>query len=320
MISSSEKKNLSQADSLVSDLHITALGYETRCFSLLRQSASRENETLFLQFPSSDQFSYLENLSFARSLGRSTFIEYPSPNFLENLRNKISDEKYDNISVDISAMNRSMISAVFSSLAQRKEGSSLRIYYVPARFSNPSLDLSDVISAGPVLPEFSAFDDESDLASAIIMGLGFEYGAGLGLVNLIEPKNAICLYAQGHDTRFENAVHRANLGFKFPGTNATAVGYDLYDPAGTYRYLSNTVRNLLTQYRVSLIPMGPKLLSSLFALLTIEFLGHVTLWRVVRNAVPSNSFDDGHYICYSVDWKAMSSKKLIFSEVFEAAY
>lgn len=319
MIIDTQEGKLRSGRSIESDLHISALGFETRCMSLLQFERVSSRKLLFLQFPNSAEFSYQENSEFAKSKPCADFIEYPSPSFLFELRKFLQDTSYRKISIDISSMNRTMVSAVLSCLAQNSSQPEISLHYVPAKFSAPGVGFSDLFSAGPVLPEFSAFEDASDLPSTVLMGLGYEYGVALGLINLIEPENAICMFAQGHDDRYEAAVRKANLQFKFPGTDATTIAYDLFDPASAYEFVSATIRNLLPTHRISLIPMGPKILSSLFVLASIEHLGDVTLWRVVRNSKPSNAVHDDVLVSFSIDTARLTRKSSRYQEVFEVA-
>ncbi len=317
MIFDCNVENLESSDGIRSDLHISALGFETRSMCLIRSSLVHADRILFLKFPDTDLFSYRENVEVARSRSNGDIIEYSESDFLSRLRGFFSDLLPRSVSLDISSMNRTMISAVISCLARLETATEISIFYVPANYKSPNVSYSDLFSAGPVLPEFSAFDDESDLPSTVLMGLGYEYGVGLGLINLIEPENAICMFAKGHDRRYEDSVRRANLDFRFPGTNASAVAYDLFDPVSTYQYVSATVRNLLPKYRVSLIPMGPKILASIFVLAAVEHLGDVTLWRVVRNAPPTNATDDGLLVRFSVDSRVLLRSADRYKEVFE---
>jgi hypothetical protein len=301
VITESTVKSFNEIGLIRSDLHISALGFESRCLELLRRGVIHSKHTLFLKFRPSSRFSYAKNLQTASQVLSSTTVEFDSFTFLQELRRVIADERPKKATVDISSMNRTMISAVVSALCQLDYTVEVTFYYIPARFSEPHFDFSDLIAAGPVLPEYNAYSDESDLPACVIMGLGFEYGVGLGLINMIEPESAICMVASGHDDRYAEAVQRANFDFKFPGINASVISYDLFDPVTTYDYLSSTVRNLLPRRRISLIPMGPKLLSAIFALCATEHLGDVTLWRVVRNSLDRDAEHDDLVVSFRVD-------------------
>lgn len=301
MITESRVIELDEIGVIRSDLHISALGFESRCLELLRRGALHSKHTLFLKFRPSSRFSYIMNLDAANEVSSSSVVEFDSPVFLQDLRRIVTNALPQTVTIDISSMNRTMISAVVSALCQLDYSVKVTFYYIPAKFSEPHFDFSDLIAAGPVLPEYNAYSDESDLPACVIMGLGFEYGVGLGLINMIEPESAICLVASGHDDRYVEAVQRANFDFKFPGINASVISYDLFDPISTYDYLSSTVRNLLPRRRISLIPMGPKLLSAIFALCATEHLGDVTLWRVVRNSLDRDAAHDGLVVSFCVD-------------------
>lgn len=317
MIKTFGSYDLADAKVLETDLHITALGFEERCSALIRFEGVVASECIFLQFPTNPNHSYFENLKIAKSVQGAKFIQYNSLSFLQELRATIAESNAKRVSLDISSMNRTMIAAVFSCLCQGPSRDRITVLYLSAQYKKPDFEFSDIQAAGPVLPEFSAFDEAEDLPMAVLMGAGYEYGIGAGLINLMEPELAICMRAVGEDTRFEEDVQSANLNFEFPGIDAETVSYEISQPQSAYSFIHNTIQSLILEHRISLIPMGPKILSSLFCLAAISHIGRVALWRVVRRSPPPNSVEAGPITFYDIDTKTFFNSRSILNDLIE---
>lgn len=315
MIRNSDLGRLDEVSPTTSDLHLCALGFESRCLELLKRELIETSRYVFLEFPETDLFEFHRNKLLAGSLPAATFLSSRDPSLTSNLQSEIERHCPKCVSVDISSMNRQMIASLFLALSRIDGIDDIIVHYVPAEFQKPNLLFSEIESAGPVLPEFSGFDTDISLPSSMILGLGFEYGVAVGLISRLEPRSAICLYATGHDTRFETAVRKANLGFRFPGSNASAIGYDLFDPEGTYHFVASSIRNLEANFRVSCIPMGPKILSVVFTLACLEHLGSVSMWRIVRKSLVADSKADGLLSSFQVDARNLHRAGLKWSSV-----
>ena len=94
---------------------------------------------------------------------------------------------------------------------------------------------------GAVIPELSGFDLQPGLPIALVLGLGYEYGTAIGLINQLEPQFTLCLRAAGHDRRFEDAVRTANLDFDFGAYNVQISEYDVLDVFSAYRHIENII-------------------------------------------------------------------------------
>jgi hypothetical protein len=204
-------------------------------------------------------------------------------------------------------MNRTMAATTLSAVfAYKNSVASLDIFYVPARFDPPKLTFSRIEQIGAVTPELSGFDSEPALPLALVLGLGFEYGTALGLINQLEPQLTLCLRAIGHDPRFERAVRQANLQFDFSAYNVEISEYDLLNVRSSYRHIENIVYALAGNYRVVMVPMGPKIFASILILIALKYFGQVALWRVARPMEPSDVPADDMYVGASVDLEGMS--------------
>ena len=185
------------------------------------------------------------------------------------------------IIIDISSMNRTMIATIlFSVMCIRDQLSAVSLIYIPGKFHEPKGEFPAIEQVGAVIPELSGFSANPELPIGVVMGLGYEYGLAVGLINRLEPRLTVCFRAIGHDARYEEACRKANLDFEF-GYNDIEVGsYPLLDAKTAYEYIENVVFGMTRSYRVVIVPLGPKLFAALATLLAISNMGVVAIWRV----------------------------------------
>ncbi|TDU25572.1 hypothetical protein DFR24_4010 [Panacagrimonas perspica] len=215
------------------------------------------------------------------------------------------------VGIDISSMNRTMAaSLLLSVLSKASCCEAITLFYVPARFASPSLTVSPIEQVGPVLPELSGFKCEPGRPVAVVMGLGYEYGTAVGLINQLEPQLTICLKASGGDPMYDAAVSDANLGFDFGPYNVEVSDYDLRDIGAAFRHIETLVHGLVPTYRVVLVPMGPKILSAILVLIALKYFGRAALWRVARSSPPADVQADSFYVSADVDLDDVAIEKL----------
>ena len=207
------------------------------------------------------------------------------------------------VGIDVSSMNRTMAATTLSTVfAYRSIIDSLELFYVPAKFKRPKLLFSPIQQIGAVTPELSGFDSEPALPVALILGLGYEYGSAVGIINQLEPQITLCFRAIGHDVRFEEAVRRANLEFDFGAYNVSVSEYELLDLKSAYQHIENIVHSLIGGFRVVMVPMGPKILSALLVLIALRYFGRISVWRVARPLEqPVSVLPDNLYVSAVVD-------------------
>jgi len=190
------------------DLFINATGYEERASSLFRHGCVEAPHYISALFPNHRILAFNENVRIMQDVS-ATLVENPVEFFraaFEDLAKSMVTKlgRTLRIGLDVSSMNRTMAATVLLSLfACQSLIVSLNIFYVPGRFKPPKLSFSPIQQIGAVTPELSGFDSEPGLPLALILGLGFEYGTAVGIINQLEPQATLCFRAIGHDTRFE---------------------------------------------------------------------------------------------------------------------
>lgn len=295
------------------DLFINSIGFEERAGALVRRRRISSSTYLSLQFEDHQVLSFNDNLAAMNQVG-ARIAEKP----LEFCRTEFSKFAAElslrlgrklRVGLDVSSMNRTMAATTLSALfAYREVLGSLELFYVPARFVEPTLTFSPIDQIGAVTPELSGFDSEPGLPIALVMGLGYEYGTALGLINQLEPQLTICLRAIGHDIQFEDAVRNANLQFDFSNYNVTVSEYELMDIGSAYRHIENIIYTLVGNFRVVLVPMGPKIFAALLTLVALKYFGRLAVWRVARPTDPKQVESDDMYISAEVDVGATFSE------------
>jgi len=315
MITDSKVLNESNASEKVElDLLINAVGFETRALFAYRSGLVVAEKILSFAFPVCERFAYRDNLNEMKGSGAKILFD-PLPDlaaddFFEWFTNSFEGKKI-RVGVDVSSMNRAMIAAALVFLASiREQIAACLIFYSPQVFVEPPKDFPRLERVGPGLPELGGHDGDPGLPVGMIISVGYEYGVAVGLINKVEPQITVCLHGVGTDPRFETAVKGANLDFDFGIGNVQLAKYMLYDPVGAFRYIDELIYGMVDRYRVLVIPLGPKLVSALMALLSIKYFGKIAFWRVVeerstfRDALPS-----GEIIVASVDLMALMSAR-----------
>lgn len=307
MILSSRTFGIDEASgNIVVDLYISAIGYETRSTALICAGRVATRRHLAIMFAGDQVLAFQDNLAVMRRLGARlvddvvSFCRRDLCNELVAIARETGSRP--RLAIDVSSMNRTMAATILTVLfANRQLIESLEICYVPARYVAPALSFTPITQVGAVTPELSGFDAEPGLPIALVLGLGYEYGTAIGLIHQLEPQYTLCLRAIGRDQRFQEAVRSANLDFDFGAYNVELTEYDLNNVQSAFQHIENIVFSLQTNFRVVLVPMGPKILASLLVLVAIKYFGKVAVWRVARESVPSDVHPDGQFVRASID-------------------
>ena len=306
MILRSEKYLIAGSERHDFDLFINATGYEERAGTLVRTGRVTADEYLSLLFDQHRVLAYEQNRKIMSDVGAS-FVSDPIDFFYNEFCKYATGlvhkkNRKIRIGVDVSSMNRTMSATVLSSIiAYSNIIDAAELFYVPAKFRRPRLQFMPIQQIGAVLPELSGFDSEPALPLGAILGLGYEYGTAVGLINQLEPQLTICFRAIGHDQRFEREVRRANLDFDFSACNVKVSEYDLLDVKSAFRHIDNITYALVNNYRIVMVPMGQKILAALFVLLAIRYFGRIALWRVARQDSPIEIQADEMYVVAGID-------------------
>ena len=112
-----------------------------------------------------------------------------------------------------------------------------------------------------------------------MLRLGYEYGVSLSILEAHEPDISFIFRPNGVDERFKQAVLDANFGFDFGERNYEIIDYFLHDMAGAYDDISSLIVSAKHNNTITVVPMGPKILSAVMILAGRLHQPHVSVLR-----------------------------------------
>jgi hypothetical protein len=297
------------------DLFLHALGFEHRSVELLRRgNLVRATDTISFAFETPGILSYDDNAVICEKLRTKKVPAKHSARIAIQEYLRTSRKRRVSVAIDISSLNRRLIAELFLELClQRDRIEKLQIVYTPQQFVEPEAGFSNIGPMQAVAPELTAFDSDPDKPIALMLGLGFEYGLGLGLIDLVEPERTICFKATGFDSRYEDAVKRANFDFEFSTANLLIQSYTLIDPLAAYSGLNNITYGLLASHRIEIVPLGPKLFAAFAVLLSLSFFGQVTVLRIPTNmSNPRDAFARDGFVFAEIELGALGDVASVY--------
>lgn len=289
------------------DLAVITVGFERRSSYLLRRDvqASRIVAVAFLEV---NEHSFASNLELARKSGADIFVSHPYERLDQlnaewpRLRRLALDHSI-RIAVDISSMTRIRLASTVLNLQSIADiiGSDVTVdfFYSPGLFIPPSLSLSGPLSIAPVLPEFSGRLRRTSLPLGGVVGLGYEPQRALGAFEWLEPNRAWAFSPKGLDIRFEQEVSEANRQLLDVLGPRSVFEYEVVRGADIVYALDSFVFAFKKQYRLVLLPMGPKIFSLACLLIGMDLDGdRPAVWRVggVAYANPVEVVEEGEIV------------------------
>jgi hypothetical protein len=263
------------------NLFIYGMGFETRSTKIVSY-VGRDTKVFALKMPEMKIHSYERNVKFAYTQNHLVVENFGQ--FVLDTLKKIFERRPDGpmrIGFDVSSINRIMLVEILTRLARLcREDDKVEVFYCPAAYQEPDWQFPQIERMGPINSTFSIIDTDPSKPLCLIFGAGFEAGISMGMISQLEPRVSFCFWGTGVDNRFDRAVRRANFNFEFDGFNTKAIAYNIRDPKGAFSQLESVVYGLISDYRVIIIPLGPKLFTFLTALIGMTYLGNVAIWRV----------------------------------------
>jgi hypothetical protein len=149
----------------------------------------------------------------------------------------------------------------------------------------PLYALVPVRECAPAIPELSGELGIHQSSLTLLLGLGFEFGVSLGLLQQLEPDNAVIFVPEGVDHRYDRAVRTANFELDFGLGNARVFPYQVSQPLSTFESLFSLSAVASMTHRVVIAPNGPKIFA---ALATVIALYRAPLVAVLRASLASS--------------------------------
>ena len=283
MIIGSSVLSFDELGDISHDIFVYALGFEARATSVASRVLAKRG--IAIRLPEKDIFSYRRNKRFAET--RKHLIVTDFEKFLgQDLPTLLEKSASKSVGIDISSMDRRTIFALLEGVACRVQSDTrVYVYYSPSAFSPPDWQFPIIERFGPIDKLHTAFDTDPLKPLLLIVSAGFEYGVAAGLISQLEPARTYVFWGSGVDSRFDDAVKKANFNFDFGAYDVRAVEYNILDPAGVYALLEAIVFRLSKRFRVVIVPMGPKAFVLQAVLVGMAHLGEVAIWRAQQDRI-----------------------------------
>lgn len=278
------------------DLDIVSLGYESRARFIASELEANSKSRLAIGFARQQECAYKDNKQWF--LGRGYKIQEVEDGVFfatcAETIHRLTPESSQPIRVriDISSMSRLRVASL---LAAFVESSSAEVFlldfvYAASVFMSPPREMSQIESAGPVIPQLAGWSFEPDKPVSTVFGLGFEYDRAIGVVEYLEPSEVWSFNTEKHDEQFDQEVMKANKFFWKSVPNSHRLTYRIDAPIDCLIDLESLTFGLLKQSRPILVPLGPKIFSLCCLLVAYLHFPRVGVWRV-SSGVHENPID-----------------------------
>lgn len=284
------------------DLGIFGLGYESRSIDCFCKIKSTCNKSIALGYTYwNDEFDYLKNKAEYEN-NNCKVIEINENDIRENLEKSLYEEiKAINgrIFIDISVMTRHRLSELlWFMFDELNPGTSIIVAYSIAEYVEPPNQNYPVKFFGSIIEKYQPLTGRLNLQQVVIIGLGYEKDKALGAIGHLDPENVIFLIPTNDDAPdFGKQIHQNNKQLFDNYAKSESLTYDVLKPYSTYFELKSLILGLKNDYRVLLIPLGPKILAVICLIIAREFFPDINIWRVSSQQYekPLNREPSGKY-------------------------
>ena len=264
-------RNLSASpEKLYNSAFVYCIGYETRSRFVAQEYSWSSNKTIAIEYTAGQVLSFDENKKLAEQKAfeivsdQNELVETAIGRTIVALRRKEGSAK---VAVDVSSMDRSLMSRVLLKvLDELADGETMYVLYSPSAFFAPKSNLIPIRKSSAAHPAIAGQIAPPNSGRVALLGLGYEYGVSLSILEAHEPDISFIFRPNGVDERFKQAVREANFGFDFGERNYEIVDYFLHDMAGAYDDISSLIVSAKHNNTIIAVPMGPKILSAVMIL------------------------------------------------------
>jgi hypothetical protein len=291
------------------DLLIYCIGHEKRSRFVATEAGLDIRGFLAFAYPEHHYHSYAENAALAKRAGHEIRpANGPVRAIVCSCIKRIADQRAGaiRIAIDISSFDRTLMADVYLACLSISVWTSIDILYAPAQFRDPSLTFLPVAGEMAVISELSGRIRGPHVKTTMIVGLGYEYGVALGVIEKFEPDRLFAFRPIGSDTRFEKSVKIANFDFAFQPA-PTIVDYNIASPYQIFYNLYDITRGLTDYTEVIIAPGGPKIFSMIAIIVGLMLRPNVCVWRVSLSdaGVSGDVLANGEIVGITIEPKSM---------------
>ncbi|NLS13902.1 hypothetical protein HGP28_13490 [Vibrio sp. SM6] len=267
-------------------LSILGLGYEKRALERFTQERSNLGDVLVLGYNKHNETPQYKENKLNYSDSKASIFEGDDVEIRlytrEWLDSKIKSKAQQlNVLIDITVLSRSRLSALlYELIIALPAGSTLTISYEISQFVSAPEGLSPIKTVGDVIPELSGAIGDLTKPTSLVLGLGYENGKAIGLANYIDSEHIFVFLPIGIDSRFDESVLQNNKAILNEVPSSRIIKYRLDQPYNTYLDMRDLVNAVSKSTSPLLAPLGPKILTALSVLVSLEFGAQIPVWRV----------------------------------------
>jgi hypothetical protein len=277
------------------DLLIFAVGYEARARHVTERYHANAETVVGYVFPDGHALSFQENFEFLEKIGGHSLQGYQSVEECLKAINPGQSYSGAKICLDVSSLNRGAMAALISELLDSDffDHAEITVLYSVAVFAPPPKEELDFLDFSP-LQNFGGWTSNPERPTALVLGLGYETDHAVGALEFLDPSVTFAFSPVGSDPRFEQHVAEANRSFFELISPDRVIKYSVMSPYQTFWEMRSLILSVQGMARVVLVPMGPKIFSSLCLVSQRMFGDEISIWRAsghslakARNAAAS---------------------------------
>lgn len=272
--------NVNLEDECQFDLLIFAVGYEARARHIAERYRQSAKTILGYVFPDGHLLSFDHNRQFLTECGGHELQSNVSiQNRLQGL-DAGADFSGSKICLDVSSLNRGAMASLLAELLDSDffKNAEITVLYSVAVFAPPPPEELDFLDFAP-LDKFGGWTSNPERPTALILGLGYETDHAVGALEFLDPSVTFAFFPIGSDQKFEKHVEKANRSFFELISSDRIIKYPVLSPYQTFWEMRSLILSLRGVARIVLVPMGPKIFSSLCLVSQRMFGDEISIWR-----------------------------------------
>ena len=251
-----------QISDIEADVFLTTLGFESRCTTAARRFEKLScRKVAFARSDHPKEHSFQENQVYYSGQGYEIIpVESKVPD-VEAVLGEYSGDKIQVI-LDSTSMSAAWYFEIFRWFSEEQNlfmEATLRIVYTMPAFSEHE-ELRKVKSLKAFMP--SGQTDKEKKKTALILGLGHEKNIAESIYKKMNPDRLYLLYADPPaDKGFVDKVFVNNHALINSVPIRNLIAYPIWNGQDIYQTVIDLVLPLRKEFRIILVPKGPKLLS-----------------------------------------------------------
>jgi len=269
------------------DFLISALGYESRSRHIGISMLGNISRKVAIAFQDGQELSFEQNTSKLSEAGFEiiNIAESDVISFISSLLRSIAveDGKAIRGCIDISSITRLRMGNILQAISSFTETDvtiDITFAYNVAQYSAPGAQLELATTCGPVSPFFAGWPDDPERPVAAVLGLGYEMEKALGALEYIEPAVSLLVCPISKDLRYDVGVVNANISLTSQSKSNELYRYHVDKGTDCIELLDALVSRLEDDFRIVILPFGPKLFALCSMLIAIRDYPKVGVWRI----------------------------------------